>query len=275
MDADPARSVRTHEGLVAGPGGRGRARRQGVGHGQRRQHRRHDGAARCCAWAASRAWPARPSPRRSRARAPTRPPSCSTPAPTPSASPSGSCSSPRWAPSTPASATASPRRRSACCRSARSPARATRWSRRPTPSWPTRRGSATTRRHVRRQRRGPRPHVARGRRRRHRRVHRQRGPQDARGRHAGPGRTPSSAPSAPTTSTQAAADTLMPALLPLYATARPRQHRRRHAARRGRSVHHQPRIVVGRRRWSTPSGSPPSMVAGDLVGAPPGRDRVA
>ena len=63
---------------------------------QRRQHRRHDGERRCCAWAASGAWPGPRSPRR--CPCPARPrPSCSTPAPTPSASPSGSCSSRRWA----------------------------------------------------------------------------------------------------------------------------------------------------------------------------------
>ena len=62
----PASSVRTHEGLVAGAGGRGGPRRPGVGHGLGRQHRRHDGVGACCAWAASRAWPGRPSPRRSR-----------------------------------------------------------------------------------------------------------------------------------------------------------------------------------------------------------------
>ena len=44
------------------------------------------------------------------------------------------------------------------------------------------------RRHLRRQRRGPRRHDPRRRRRRHRRLHRQRRPQDARGRHASPGR---------------------------------------------------------------------------------------
>ncbi len=59
-------------------------------------------------------------------------PSCSTPAPTPRCRPSGSCSSPRWARSTPVTASASSRRGSACCRSARSPARATRCARRPT-----------------------------------------------------------------------------------------------------------------------------------------------
>ncbi len=42
--------------------------------------------ARCCAWAGSKAWPAPPSPRRSRCSGRT-PPCCSTPGPTPSAPP--------------------------------------------------------------------------------------------------------------------------------------------------------------------------------------------
>ena len=55
MDDDPAPGRAAQEGLVARAGRRGGARRQGVGHGLGRQHRRHDGRARCCAWAASRA----------------------------------------------------------------------------------------------------------------------------------------------------------------------------------------------------------------------------
>ena len=43
------------------------------------------------------------------------------------------------------------------------------------------------------------------------------------------------------------ADAALAALLPLYATLDPDQHRGRHAPRRGRRVHHQPRIVVGHR----------------------------
>ena len=61
---------------------------------------------RCCGWAGSRASAARRSPPRSRCPARRRP-SCSTPAPTPRCSPSGWCSSPRWARSTPATASAS------------------------------------------------------------------------------------------------------------------------------------------------------------------------
>ena len=107
MGDDPAPGRAPQEGLVAGAGRRGGARRQGVGHGVA---------------------PATPAPpwrrallRMGRIKGVTRPaiatpipvpgrarrPSCSTPAPTPSASPSGWCSSPRWARSSPGSATAS------------------------------------------------------------------------------------------------------------------------------------------------------------------------
>ena len=97
---------------------------------------------------------------------------------------------------------------------------------------------------LRRQRRGPGPHVARRRRGRHRRVHRQRGPQDPRGRHAGPGRRAGHRlrhrrrqPGRRRRPDAGAAAALR--------RARPRLHRGRHAPRRRRSVHHQPRIVVG------------------------------
>ena len=144
-----------------------------------------------------------------------RPRSCSTPAPTPSASPSGWCSSPRWARCSPATATASTGPGSACCRSARSRPRARRWSRRPTRSCPTPALDGAGRR-VRRQRRGPRPHVRRGRRGRHRRVHRQRRPQDARGRAAGRRSARSSRAFDTDDETRDAAEALMPRLLPLY-----------------------------------------------------------
>ena len=71
-------------------------------------------------------------------------------------------------------------------------------ARRPSPCSPSA-GLGRRRRRLRRQRRGPRPHVARRRRGGHRRVHRQRRPQDPRGRHAGPGRRAGHARSAPTT----------------------------------------------------------------------------
>ena len=43
MDADAGVQRAPHEGLLARAGGRGRARRPGLGHGQRRQHRGHHG----------------------------------------------------------------------------------------------------------------------------------------------------------------------------------------------------------------------------------------
>ena len=197
-------------------------------------------------------------------------PSCSTPAPTPSASPSGWCSSPRWARSSPASASASPSPGSACCRSARSRARATRWARRPTRSA---RGGPhgvdfignvegrdvmtddvdvvvtdgftgnvalkTLEGGMRAARRG----AARG----------VRATDDA---------------------TKAAADVLLPGAAPAVRAARPRHLRRRHAARRRRRVHHQPRLVVGPRRSSTPSGWRARWSQADLVGRLRRRGRV-
>ena len=146
---------------------------------------------------------------------------------------------------------------SACCRSARSPPRARRWSRRPTRCWPPRR--------------------PRGRRRR-------RFVGNVEGRDLmtdevdvvvtdgftgnvalktleGGMRTLvgaifeafGSSPEA-----KAAGDVLLPALLPLYGVRRPRHHGRGHAPRRRRGVHHQPRLLVGHGRSSTPCGWPRS-----------------
>ena len=53
-----------------------------------------------------------------------------------------------------------------------------------------------------------------------------------------------------------AADALYPHLLPLAATLDPDEHRRGHAARRGRRVRDQPRLVLGGWPWSTPSPWP-------------------
>ena len=127
-----------------------------------------------------------------------RPRSCSTPAPTPSASPSGSCSSPRWARSSPASATASPTPRSACCRSARRRRKGTPLVKETHALLAERRVDGRRGR-LRRQRRGPRPHDRRRRRGRHRRLHRQRRPQDPRGRACGRSSAPCSGRSAPPT----------------------------------------------------------------------------
>ena len=107
---------------------------------------------------------------------------------------------------------------------------------------------------LRRQRRGPRPDDRRRRRRRHRRLHRQRRPQDPRGRHADAGRRPLRAPS-PDRRDQGRrrrpdAGTCCPSTRP-----RPGQHRRGHAPRRRRRLHHQPRLVVGHRdRQRRPGG---------------------
>ena len=107
-------------------------------------------------------------------------PCCSTPAPTPRCSPSGWCSSPRWARSTPATASASPSHASGCCRSARSRARATRCARRRSSCSRRRRGIDFIGNVE-----GRDMMTDDGRRRRHRRVHRQRRAEDARGRRAG------------------------------------------------------------------------------------------
>ena len=106
MDADPASSVRTMKdsSLVRAA----EAVRDGKASAMvsRRQHRRHHGVGAAAHGPHQGRGPpghrhADPGPGRRRR------PCCSTPAPTPSARPSGSCSSPRWARSSPASATAS------------------------------------------------------------------------------------------------------------------------------------------------------------------------
>ena len=245
MDADPGRERAPHEGLVAGPGRRGGPRRSGVGHGQRRQHRRHDGQR-----------PAAHGPDQGRARPAIatpipvpggdRPRSCSTPAPTPSATPSGSCSSPRWAPCTPASASASPSPRVALLSIGEEPTKGNAAGQGDPRA--ARRGRVGRRRRgaVRRQRRGPRPHERRRRRRRHRRLHRQRGPQDPRGRaQALARRRRSSRRSTPPTRPGPRRPSCSAGARAALRPARSRDHRRRHAARRRRGVHHQPRLVVG------------------------------
>ena len=52
---------------------------------------------------------------------------------------------------------------------------------------------------------------------------------------------------------------------PLYAELDPENVGGRHAARRRRRVHHQPRLVVGHAPWSTPSGWPRDWSAADVV----------
>ena len=60
----PRRRRAAQEGLLAGPGRRAGARRQGVGHGQRRQHRGHHGLRAAAHGPAARRRPARASPPR-------------------------------------------------------------------------------------------------------------------------------------------------------------------------------------------------------------------
>ena len=82
MDEDPAQARAPQEGLHARARRRGGARRQGVGDGLGRQHRRHDGLGAAAHGPDQGRQAARPSPPRSPCPARRRP-SCSTPAPTP------------------------------------------------------------------------------------------------------------------------------------------------------------------------------------------------
>ncbi len=128
----PGAGRAAQEGLLARARRRGRARRPGLGHGQRRQHRRHHGQRPAAHGPHQGRAPARPSPRRSPCPARRRR-SCSTPAPTPSARPSGWCSSPRWARCSPAEryGIAEPAGRPAVDRRGGDEGQR-RWSRRPT-----------------------------------------------------------------------------------------------------------------------------------------------
>ena len=102
----PPRRVRRKKDSTLVARRRGRPRRQGLGDDLGRQHRRHDGVGAAADGPHQGRQPpgdrhADPGARRRRRR------SCSTPAPTPRCRPSGSCSSPRWARCTPATASAS------------------------------------------------------------------------------------------------------------------------------------------------------------------------
>ena len=266
MDADPANERPHHEGLVARAGRRGGARRQGLGHGQRRQHRRHDGLGPAAhgphqgrlppghrhadPGARARA-PDGPARRRRQRRVPARVARA--------VRPDGRRVRPR-------AATASRRPGSACSPSARSRPRATRWSRRPTRCWPSgaldRRAGATFVGNVEGRdlmtddvdvvvTDGFTGNVVlktlEGGLKSHRRRH-LRGLRLAPTR---PGRPPS---------------VLLPALLPLYEHARPRQHRRRHAPRASTAsassatARRRPRPIVNAVRVAA------EMVEADLVG---------
>ena len=256
MDADPGQSVRTHEGLVARAGRRGRPRRQGLGHGQRRQHRRHHGQR-----------PAAHGPHQGRV-----PPGHrhadpgarrGTPTVLLDAGANAECS-PEWLVQFAQMGAVFARARFGIERPQGRPAVDRRGADQGQPAGQgdphaagrRRAGSAPRGGRVHRQRRGPRPHDRRRRRRRHRRLHRQRRPQDPRGRHAVAGRRPARARSTPTTRPRPPAEVLLPALLAALRPARPREHRRRHAARRRRRVHHQPRLVVGGGHRQRRAGGP-------------------
>ena len=184
-----SRLERAHdEGLLAGPGRRGGARRQGVGHGQRRQHRRHHGQ-RAAAHGADQG---RGPPGHRHADPGAR---AARPTVLLDAGANAECQAEwlvQFAQMGAVFARDALRHRpspgSACCRSARSPPRATRWSRRPTSCWPTARWAGSTGGTFIGNVEGRDIMIARRRRRRHRRLHRQRRAEDARGRHAAAGR---------------------------------------------------------------------------------------
>ena len=232
------------EGLVAGAGRRGGPRRQGLGHGLAPATPAPRWPAPCCAWAASRAWPARHRHADPGARHAPRP-SCSTPAPTPSAARVAGAVRPDGLASSPARRVRrSPTPRVGLLSIGEEPTQG-----RPAGQGDPRAAGRST---------APgidfignvegRDLMTDARRRgRHRRLHRQRRPQDARGRHAARASAPSS--SAFDRHARAARPpprSLLPALAPSGRRARPRDLRRGHAPRRRRRLHHQPRLVVGR-----------------------------
>ena len=106
MDDDPRQRGAPQEGLHARPRRRGRSRRQGQRDDLGRQHRRHDGVGAAADGPHQGRQPPGDRDRDPRARA-RRPPCCSTPAPTPRCSPTGWCSSRRWVRCTPRTASAS------------------------------------------------------------------------------------------------------------------------------------------------------------------------
>ena len=118
---------------------------------------------------------------------PHRPRSCSMPAPTPSARRTCSCSSPRWAPCSPGSATASPSPASGLLSIGEEPTKGTPLVKETHKALAASDALRAAGGRVHRQRRGPGRHVARGGRGGDGRLHGKRRPQDARGRHAHPG----------------------------------------------------------------------------------------
>ena len=210
------------EGLVARAGRRGGARRQGRRPWCRPATPAPRWRRRCCAWAASRASAGPPSPPPIPVPRQPRRPSCSTPAPTPSASPSGWCSSPRWARSSPATASASTEPRVGLLSIGEEPGKGNSLVKETYALLAT-----GARRRLHRQRRGPRPHDRRRRRRRHRRLHRQRRAQDPRGRAAGSIMAAcSTRVRRPRPTPAAHVEPLLPALDAALRDARPRHLRR-------------------------------------------------
>ena len=109
---------------------------------------------------------------------------------------------------------------------------------------------------------------------RHRRVHRQRRAQDPRRRHARRWSARVFEAFGTDEATRAAAEVLLPALLPLYAdSSTPTRTAGAMLLGRRRRLHHQPRLVVGHAPSSTPSGSAREMVAGDVGRPAAGGDR--
>ena len=143
MDDDAGRGRAPQEGLHARARRRGRARRQGQRHGLGRQHRRHDGVG--AAAHGPHPWRQPPGHRHAhpRARPPPEHPARRRRQRRGAGRVAGAVR-PDGLHLRPHTASASSRRRSACCPSARSPARATRSARRPSSCCPPRRASTSS-----------------------------------------------------------------------------------------------------------------------------------
>ena len=176
MDEDPASGVRRKKDSTLVRAAEAVRDGKAVGDDLGRQHRRHDGRRRCCAWAASRASAARPSPRRSR---------CPARRPTVLLDAGANAEvQPEWLVQF---AQMGSRLRPPPLRPGRAegrPAVDRRGARqgRHAAQGGVRAAGGGARHRLHRQRRGPRHHDRRRRRRRHRRLHRQRRAEDARGR---------------------------------------------------------------------------------------------
>ena len=273
MDADAGVERAAHEGLVARAGRRGRPRRQGLGHGQRRQHRRHHGQRAAAHGPHQGRRPpghrhADPGARRHARRC------CSTPAPTPSASA-------EWLVQFAQMGAVFARDRYGIAEPkvgllsiGEEATKGNPLVKETHKLLADRRLDRLDRAQLRRQRRGPRPHDRR------------------RPTSSSPTASPATWPSrrsraacGPWSSAvlgafdasddaKAAAEVLMPAPAAALRPARPRERRRRHAARRRRRLHHQPRLVVGHGRRQRRPRRRARWSIGDVVGHAPGSDRV-